>query len=85
MCDNKCEACNHMQGRNHPTWAKCLNQSNVCIEPVINMADNVNATHAHHESRKFRNAQIIKSTGSTVYGRWRNAKYDKKTGKYILL
>jgi hypothetical protein len=85
MGDNNCEACNHTQGRKQTQWAKCLNQSHVCLEPVLHIVDNVNSTNAHHESQQFRNAQIVKKNGVTVYGRWRNAKYDKKTGKYILL
>ena len=82
MGDKNCESCNNTQGRKQATWAKCLNQSNVCLEPVLQLTDNVNASNAHHESKQFRNAQIVKTKGTTVYGRWR---YDKKTGKYILL
>ena len=56
MSDKNCEACNHTQGRKQATWAKCLNQSNVCLEPVLQLTDNVNAANAHHESKQFRNA-----------------------------
>lgn len=64
-------------------WDKCLTSQNACLNtPKLNF-NNVISPHPSHQSDKMRTAQIIKPKGLTVYGRWRRAKYDKKTKKYI--
>ena len=70
-------------------WDKCLDivdvSKNLCLDtPKLN-ADTVIAPHPHHQSRRMRNAQIVKPAGNTAYGRWRSAKYNKQTKKYRLL
>jgi|TARA_B110000037_G_C16967371_1_gene443576 hypothetical protein len=70
------------------SWDKCLNQDlsrNQCIEPIKPPTDSVNQPSPHHNSQKFRHAQIVKNPGRTAYGRWSRAKWNKQTKQYTML
>jgi len=71
-------------------WAKCLDtckdvSSNLCVNTPKLSNDTVIYPHPNQQSQKMRNAQIVKPAGTTAYGRWRSAKYNKQTKKYRLL
>jgi len=71
------------------SWDKCLEKDIsgdlLCLKNVNIPANSVIQPNPPQHSHKFRSAQIVKQPGRTVYGRWRNAKWDKQTKRYTML
>jgi hypothetical protein len=70
-------------------WDKCLNNdlsgNKLCRQKANIPANSVIQPHPPHHSHKFRQAQIVKNPGRTVYGRWSRAKWNKQTKQYTML
>jgi len=78
MNSSKCIDCK--KTRVKAKWDKCLDGSGACIKPTV-PTNSVIQPHPPHTSHKFRTAQIVKQPGNTVYGRWRQAKFNKKKNR----
>ncbi len=70
-------------------WDNCLDKdlsgNQLCLKPVILPKNSTLQPHPPQHSTKYRQAQIVKVPGRTVYGRWSRAKWNKDTKKYIIL
>ena len=70
-------------------WDKCLDKdvsgNKLCLEKVIATSDSVIQSNPSQHSHKFRQAQMVKNPGRTVYGRWSRAKWDKTNKRYTML
>lgn len=88
--ETNCVCCN--KTRIKASWDNCLDIKNsdlsaneLCKKPVFIPANSTIQPHPSQHSLKFRQAQIVKVPGLTVYGRWRRAKFNKKTKTYTIL
>ena len=82
-----CACCNRT--RKKAPWDNCLDKdlsgNQLCLEPVILPKNSTLQPHPPQHSTKYRQAQIVKVPGQTVYGRWSRAKWNKKTKTYTIL
>ena len=71
------------------SWDNCLEKDVsgdlLCLQNVNIPSNSVIQPHPPQQSYKFRQAQIVKQPGNTVYGRWSRAKWNKKTKRYTML
>ena len=70
-------------------WDNCLDKdvssNKLCHSKIKIPTNSVIQPHPPQHSHIFRQAQIVKNPGRTVYGRWSRAKWDKKTKTYTML
>jgi len=70
-------------------WDNCLEKDisgdQLCLQNVNIPSNSVIQPYPPQHSHKFRQAQIVKQPGNTVYGRWSRAKWNKKTKQYTIL
>ena len=70
------------------SWDNCLEKDvsgDLCLQNVNIPSNSVIQPHPPQQSYKFRQSQIVKQQGNTVYGRWSRAKWNKKTKRYTML
>ena len=69
-------------------WDNCLEKDisgdQLCLQNVNIPSNSVIQPYPPQHSHKFRQAQIVKQPGNTVYGRWSRAKWNKKTKQYTI-
>ena len=87
MNNSKCIDC--CKSRVRAKWDKCLKEgldaSGACLQKSKVPTNSVLQPNPPQQSHKFRQAQIVKQPGNTVYGRWRRAKFNKQTKRYAML
>jgi hypothetical protein len=70
-------------------WDNCLEKDVsgdlLCLQNVNVPSNSVIQPHPPQHSHKYRQAQIVKQPGNTVYGRWTRAKWIRGKKQYVIL
>lgn len=84
---NNCVCCTKTVVKS--SWDKCLEKDVsgdlLCLQNVNIPSDSVIQPNPPQHSHKYRQAQIVKQTGNTAYGRWTRAKWIKGAKQYVIL